>query len=214
MRQLRARPSLVRKLIFAHGRRAVTFIGMPGSGKSYWARRLAKQCGAELAELDADMEAAAGGVSLLDMVNQPKGESLLRYLENKAMFSRYTTFGIQTENPPLVVSTGGSAVYAACADRFFLHPSNLVVHLDVPYSVLHRRTEGFSNRGIVFNGLTPAELHRERAPLYKKFSDVICCAPEKSDNADALAPEDLHWLLQFFRSPIKTQTGSRGRSPS
>lgn len=200
MRQLASRGSLARKLAFAHGRRAVTLIGMPGSGKSYWAQRLADASGAELAELDADIEQAAGGVPLLDMVAEPGGEALLGFLENKVMFRRYTSLGMQTEFPPLVISTGGSAVYAKCADRFFLHPSNLVVHLDVAHGVLHRRTEGFSNRGIVFNGMTPSELHRERAPLYKRFSDAVARAPEENDNADALAPEDLYWLANFLQA--------------
>ena len=49
---------------------------------------------------------------------------------------------------------------------------NLIVYLKTDLDKLMKRTDNFSNRGIVFNGLSPQELYNERDILYSKYSDL------------------------------------------
>ena len=39
------------------------------------------------------------------------------------------------------------------------------------FEILKKRTETFTNRGIVFNGLTPEQLYKNRCILYEKYAD-------------------------------------------
>jgi len=45
--------------------------------------------------------------------------------------------------------------------------------LKTDFDKLVERTNNFTNRGIVFNGLTPKELYEERDKLYEKYADII-----------------------------------------
>ena len=49
---------------------------------------------------------------------------------------------------------------------------NLIVYLNTSFDILKQRTENFTNRGIVFNGLTAEELYSSRDKLYKKYADI------------------------------------------
>ena len=71
-----------------------------------------------------------------------------------------------------IISTGGSVVYCEKGMKYLQNNNNLIVYLDTEYDLLETRTENFTNRGIVFNGLTPRQLYNERNILYKKYADV------------------------------------------
>lgn len=152
-------------------RSCVTLIGMPGCGKTYWGKRLAQRFGMPVIDIDDLIVQRAGGRSLPTLLKaSPDGESALKQLENDSLQHVLdTTVGSET---PAIISTGGSTVYADCAAEFFRHPLNFVIHLDVPMDVLEERTENFTNRGIVFNGMTPAELKASRDVLYKQHADL------------------------------------------
>lgn len=147
---------------------ALTFIGMPGCGKSHWATRVAKRYSRPLLELDALMEQQAGE-TLLE-IKRKDGENRLAQLENDAMRSVLDTKlegGVRC-----VVSPGGSCVYAECAPQFFTHPNNLVVFLDVALPTIMHRTENMTNRGILMGDHTPDSLKQYRDILYDFYADV------------------------------------------
>lgn len=75
-----------------------------------------------------------------------------------------------------VISTGGSVIYG---DRAMRHLKTLgkIVYIEVSLDELERRLDGkdMFSRGVVMKkpGTTLSELYAERAPLYKKYADVI-----------------------------------------
>ena len=179
---LRLLPSFYSKLKTPSSSLCVTFIGMPGSGKTYWAHTFGYLYNKEVLELDDCIELRAKK-TLLELTQEGReGERRLRQLENNVMKDVLRQHMYNTKNG-VFVSPGGSCVYARCAEEFFAHPSNLVVFLNVPFDVLHKRTDNFTNRGIVFNNQTPKQLKQERDMLYNRFADVRLTTTEnQSDN--------------------------------
>ena len=114
----------------------------------------------------------------------PDGESVLKRLENNSL--QHVLDTTISRGRPTVISTGGSAVNASCADEFFRNPLNFVVHLDVPMDVLEQRTENFTNRGIVFDGMTPVKLKESRDVLYKLYADLSIPMHKDTDLAELL----------------------------
>jgi len=55
----------------------------------------------------------------------------------------------------MAISPGGSVIYSEKSMSYLKRSNNLIVHLKVDFETLKIRTENFTNRGIVFNGLTP-----------------------------------------------------------
>ena len=173
-------PSLWNKLTNVPTDLSVTLIGMPGSGKSYWANRLSAMYRRRVLELDEHIERKAGR-SLLELTAEgASGERLLSFLEDDVMRGVMKQH-MRNQNNGVIVSPGGSCVHAPCAREFFGQRNNLVVYLDVPFEVLAKRTMDFTNRGIVFGDHTPHTLKAERDILYRKFADVQVTM--KADNA-------------------------------
>ena len=66
----------------------------------------------------------------------------------------------------------GSVIYSNKGMQYLKNNNNLIVYLNSPLSILAERTENFTSRGIVFNGLTPNQLYLSRHDLYKKYADI------------------------------------------
>ena len=49
---------------------------------------------------------------------------------------------------------------------------DVIIYLKTDFEILKERTENFTNRGIIFNGLTPIELFKNRCILYEKYADI------------------------------------------
>lgn len=163
--------SFYKKLRTPYESLSVTFIGMPGAGKSHWARALGQSYGKPVLELDEQIEQHAR-IPLLTLTQQGReGERLLTHLENKVMHDVMKQH-MYKPNRGVFVSPGGSCVYARCAEEFFAHPRNLVVFLNAPFELLEKRTKGFTNRGIVFHNQTPTQLKKERDMLYRRYADI------------------------------------------
>ena len=167
---------------------SLTLIGMPGCGKTFWGKRLSEWFKIPFIDIDDLIVKRAGGLSLPSILSaSSNGERDLQQLENKCLQEvLYSKLNVGT---PHVISTGGSAIYSDCAVEFFNHPSNFVVHLDVPMDVLEQRTEQFTNRGIVFNGMTPTELKESRDILYRQYADLSMYIHHNTDLVDLLSTE-------------------------
>ena len=165
---------------------SLTLIGMPGCGKTYWGKRLAQRLWLPALDIDDLIVERAGGRSLPTVLRSTAdGERVLKQLENNCLRQVLDT-KLHTGSPT-IISTGGSAIYAECAAEFFRHPLNFVIHLDVPMDVLEERTENFTNRGIVFNGMTPAQLKASRDVLYRQYADLSIPMREGTDLIQLLA---------------------------
>ena len=71
-----------------------------------------------------------------------------------------------------IISTGGSVIYCKEGMKHLQNKNNLIIYLDVDFLTLKSRTDNFTNRGIVFDGLTPLQLYHQRKQLYKKYCDM------------------------------------------
>lgn len=143
---------------------SVTLIGMPGTGKSTVSAYINEvSTKYELIDLDKLIESKNKGTmfELIDIL----GEKGFSELEEKALLS--IDF-----NSTKIIATGGSVVYSKKGMEHLQNKNNLIVYLKTPYSILAKRTDNFTNRGIVFNGLTPNELYNERRVLYEKYADI------------------------------------------
>ena len=71
-----------------------------------------------------------------------------------------------------IISTGGSVIYSKKGMNYFKNNSNIIIYLCVDFDILSKRTDNFSNRGIIFNGLSPRKLYTSRHKLYNKYCDI------------------------------------------
>ena len=147
----------------------ITFIGMPGSGKSCMGRAMAGKLKMKLIDSDKLIEQRCGK-KLQELIDE-LGVDEFRRIEEETLLS------ITGDN--LIISTGGSAVYSDAGMRH-LKELGKVFYLFCSYETVRKRIGDFSKRGIVLKpGQTILDLYNERAPLYKKYADVtILCDGE------------------------------------
>lgn len=144
----------------------ITFIGMPGCGKSCMGRAIAGKLRMKLIDSDKLIEKRCGK-KLQELIDE-LGVEEFRKIEEETLLS------ITGDN--LIISTGGSAVYSDAGMRH-LKSLGKVFYLFCGYDTIVQRIGDFSKRGIVLkSGQTIKDLFDERAPLYKKYADVtILC---------------------------------------
>ena len=144
----------------------ITFVGMPGCGKSCMGRAIAGKLKMKLIDSDKLIERRYGK-KLQELIDEV-GVDEFRRMEEETLLS------IEGDN--LIVSTGGSAIYS---DAGMQHLKKLgkVFYLFCSCDTIIERIGDFSKRGIVLKpGQTIVDLFNERAPLYKKYADVtILC---------------------------------------
>ena len=147
----------------------ITFIGMPGSGKSCMGRAMAGKLKMKLIDSDKLIEKRCGK-KLQELIDEV-GVDEFRRIEEETLLS------ISGDN--LIISTGGSAVYSDAGMRH-LKELGKVFYLFCSCDTVKKRIGDFSKRGIVLKpGQTISDLYNERAPLYKKYADVtILCDGE------------------------------------
>ncbi len=144
----------------------ITFIGMPGCGKSCMGRAMAGKLKMKLIDSDKLIEKRYGK-KLQELIDE-LGVVEFRRIEEEVLLS------IEGDN--LIISTGGSAVYSE-AGMMHLKKLGKIFYLFCSYETVKERIGDFSKRGIVLKpGQTIKDLYDERAPLYKKYADVtILC---------------------------------------
>ena len=149
----------------------ITFIGMPGSGKSTVGVLLAKALGYDF--LDTDL-----------LIQQREGRLLQDILDTEGVdaFLDIEEDVIRSVNcHKTVIAPGGSAV---CREGAVEHLKSLgpVVYLRVPVEELSRRIKNMSSRGIAMEpGQTLSDVFAYRAPLYEGCADltVDTCAGQE-----------------------------------
>lgn len=169
----------------------IILIGMFGSGKSTVGRIIADQLRYTLVDTD-------------QLIERKYKKSLQRVLDELGMKSFMamedkTLQDIQTRR--CVVAPGGSSVYypKGMANLRKLGP---VVFLKVDLAEIKDRIPDISNRGTVRRGgdSIPA-LYRERAPLYRKYADIIVDA--NSQNWQKTAAEVIKALDIWREKKLK-----------
>ena len=144
---------------------SITFIGMPGCGKSTISKFISENYqNYKLIELDQIIE-EINNDTIPNLIKK-YGELTFRKLEEEALTS--IKFDEKT-----IISTGGSVIYSDKGMKHLQNTKNTIIYLFVKFETLSERTDNFTNRGIIFNGLSPKELFYSRHKLYKKYSNKI-----------------------------------------
>ena len=140
----------------------ITFIGMPGSGKSCMGRTISKKLKMKFIDGDKLIEHQYG--KKLNEIIDERGLEDFKKIEENALLT------IEGDNN--VISPGGSAVYYDSVMKHF-KKMGPVIYLYVSPKVLVERLGDFSKRGIVLkDGQTIEDLYLERAPLMEKYADI------------------------------------------
>lgn len=135
----------------------IVLIGMPGSGKSSVAARLAQRTGKELVDADAEIVAAAG-TSIPEIFAQG-GEDAFRKLETQVLEQLGKRSGI-------ILSTGGG-----CVTRKENYP---LLHQNGRIFWLKRDIAALPTDGRPISQTTNLNtLYEVRRPLYEAFADEI-----------------------------------------
>ena len=142
--------------------KCITLIGMPGAGKSAVANYINNNSHFENIEIDELIEKTYNK-TLVELIAE-LGEEKFKQLEETTILN----IDSQKKN---IISPGGSIIYSELSMKHL--SDTLIIYLKCNFETIKRRTANFTNRGIIFNGLSPLELFNERDILYNKYSDII-----------------------------------------
>lgn len=146
----------------------ITFIGMPGSGKSTVGVVIAKMLCKTF--IDVDLVIQNNQKKRLHKIIEEIGNERFLKLENDTIVS------LRVHNS--VIATGGSAVFGKEAMEH-LKKTSTVVYLKVPYESLEARLGSLKRRGVILEeGQTLRDIYEIRTPLYEKYADLVI----ESDN--------------------------------
>lgn len=143
---------------------SIILIGMPGAGKSTLGQALATLKG--LPFIDTDILIEQQLRCSLQQALDTRGYLALREVEGE-IIGRYPW-----PAQPLVIATGGSAVYSAQAMRR-LRELGLCVYLQVSLQTVKSRVNNWQSRGFAAPpGQNLESIFKEREALYQKFCHV------------------------------------------
>ncbi len=140
----------------------ITFIGMPGSGKSCMGKIVSRKFKMRIIDGDKLIEKNVGK-PLQDIIDE-NGLEYFKKLEEETLLS--------IEDDDVIIAPGGSAVYYEKAMKHFKE-KGIVVYLYISFKTLKERLGDFSKRGVVLReGQTLEDLYNERVPLLEKYADI------------------------------------------
>ena len=147
--------------------RAITFIGLPGSGKSTIGRQLARHWGLEFVDSDQVLESRLG-CSIKDFFAS-HGEVAFRDAEAQVLAE------LAQSDKVGILSTGGGAVLRP-ENRAVLHANTTVFYLQYSPEDIARRLRNDTNRPLL-QGDDPLKRLRDllavRAPLYEETAHFV-----------------------------------------
>ncbi|MBD3245576.1 MAG: hypothetical protein GF333_01015 [Candidatus Omnitrophica bacterium] len=172
----------------------VSFIGMPGVGKSVLGREVSEYMKWAFFDTDKIMELTLN--KPLARIVEVLGEKRFLQWEDKVIRSLPLT------TLRAVISPGGSAVYSPRAMKF-LRAHTIVVYLSASARDVKDWIRDDRSRGIVGTGNGGIEaLYRERVPLYRKYADVTVKVNSGHD-IDELVPHIVKKAAEFSVSAKK-----------
>ena len=152
----------------------ITFIGMPGAGKSTVGVVVAKLLCKTFIDADLLIQNREGK-RLHKIIDEIGNEGFLK-LEND------TLVNLDVHNS--VISTGGSAIFGKEAMEH-LKKMSTVVYIKVSYETLEKRLKSLKRRGVIFEeGQTLKDIYDIRTPLYEKYADLVIESDNDSDIQD------------------------------
>lgn len=163
--------------------RNITIIGMPGSGKTWFAKALGEHLGREVVDLDL-VYAERFGKTCAETIKED-GEEVFRQRESEITREYLCKSG-------LVVSCGGGTVVRE-ENHFPIKCNSVVIYNCRPLSVLSMNNRPLSaSKG-------PEKLFEERKGLYESLADVTMSIGEKETRE-----EYLEEAMRFYDENIST----------
>jgi shikimate kinase len=146
----------------------IFFIGMPGSGKSYWSKALSAQLGYARLDLDHYIETKEGkSIPELFAIS----ESYFRNAESLALKSISDDF---SEN--IIVATGGGApLYYDNME--WMQENGMVVYLKASVDYLFGRLKHAYTERPLLKSSTEKELYEKAAILFEERKEIYLQAP-------------------------------------
>lgn len=141
----------------------ITFIGMPGCGKSTYGKAIARELNLSFIDGD-DLIRDEVNMPLKDYIEK-EGTKKFVELEDKIHM------GINCEST--VISPGGSICYC---EKSMNHLKDIskIVYLKVSRDEIHRRVPDPKARGVAMeSGETFDDVFDRRTPLYEKYADIV-----------------------------------------
>ena len=163
----------------------VFLVGFMGSGKTTVGKLLAERLGWTFADLDDDIEAAAG--TTIPEIFETAGEPRFRDFEHEALKTRAQAI---RDGERLVVALGGGA-FVPVRNVELLRGCGTTIWLDAPLEVLRARVEPASHRPLAKDAAKFAELYESRREAYGKAQHRI----ENGESPEAAA-ERIREVLQ------------------
>ena len=141
----------------------IVLIGLPASGKSTVAARVAKELDRSLIDTDALIEIEAG--KSIAAIFRDEGEEAFRAKEKEVLFRLAKESG-------KVIATGGGAVLHGDAMKA-LKKNAMVFYLDRPLQEIRKNMGGAERPLLQGDGKKLEELYRTRDKLYRKAADYV-----------------------------------------
>jgi len=151
----------------------ILLIGMPGSGKSFYGKLLAKKLGFKFIDCDEYIERKEK-MTVQKIIDAKGDEQFLKIEEKRNLELVFLK--------KHVLAPGGSIVYLEkLMDAF--KKSAVIVFLDMSLKIIEKRLANKTTRGIIgLKAKSIKELYKERVPLYKKYADIIVNCSKKSES--------------------------------
>jgi shikimate kinase len=163
-------------------------VGFMAVGKTTIARLLAERLGWGFADLDEDIEAAAG--SAITTIFETRGEAEFRRIETEALRTRVRAI---EHGCPTVLALGGGAFVQP--ENFELIENNgVTVWLDCPLEIVRRRVAAAAHRPLARDPVQFETLYQARRQSYARADHRIVI--ETDDPATAV---DTVLALPIFR---------------
>ena len=140
----------------------ITFIGMPGAGKSCMSKNISKKLKRSVVDGDRLIEQITG--RKLQEIIDTDGLEAFKEIERRTLLS--------ITDDSLIVSPGGSAIYYDDVMHHFKE-RGIVVYLYISFETMKKRIGDYSQRGIVLApGTTLKDMYDERTHLLEKYADI------------------------------------------
>ena len=147
--------------------------GPPGCGKTTMSKYISKKT--KMKMIDSD--------SLIEEKYKKSLILLIKEIGNKEFGKiEYNILKeIVKKNENVIISPGGSVIYYDELFKLIEKMENfIVIYLKTTLDIIKKRTDNFTNRGIIFENTTFDEFYKRRCNLYDKYSDITIDCSEKS----------------------------------
>lgn len=166
----------------------IFLIGMPGSGKTFWAKRLSAHLGFECIDTDSNIALREG--SSIATIFQEKGEAYFRDLEARELER------ICTQPQSVIVATGGGLpCFFNQIDK--MNECGETIFLDVPMDVLCERILREQHRPM-FLGMDAEEVKNQLEALWLSRGDYYLKSKQHIPYGLKMEDRLLSWIENGF----------------